>query len=174
MLHDDEADVLAVWKVDRWTGQGLGATGALGDALDAVPSATFVALKDGLRSDQPAWRLIAAVLSEVARTEADNTAKHVASSISHRRTVADRYTGRATVPSGYQSAPAPDGVGRVLVPHPEEARVIRDVAERFLTTTVSQTRAAIDLTDAYVPTSRSPRQAQRNRTVVDDEALSSG
>ena len=49
MLREDEADVLAVWKLDRWTRQGLGAIGALSDALDAVPSATFVALQDGLR-----------------------------------------------------------------------------------------------------------------------------
>ncbi|OII35167.1 hypothetical protein BIU98_04395 [Curtobacterium sp. MMLR14_010] len=161
MLRDGEADVLAVWKLDRWTRQGLGAIGALADTLDATPGATFVAMQDGLRSNQPAWRLIAAVLSEVARTEADNTAKRVASSIAHRRTVAHRYTGGATIPFGFDSVPAPDGVGRVLVHDPEEAVVVREIARRLLESDVSLTKLAIELTARGVPTSRSPKRRAR-------------
>ncbi|PZF10679.1 hypothetical protein DEJ25_12710 [Curtobacterium sp. MCPF17_011] len=161
MLRDGEADVLAVWKLDRWTRQGLGAIGALADTLDATPGATFVAMQDGLRSDQPAWRLIAAVLSEVARTEADNTAKRVASSIAHRRTVAHRYTGGATIPFGFDSVPAPDGVGRVLVHDPEEVVVVREIARRLLESDVSLTKLAIEFTARGVPTSRSPKRRAR-------------
>uniref|UniRef100_A0A942T212 Recombinase family protein n=1 Tax=Neobacillus citreus TaxID=2833578 RepID=A0A942T212_9BACI len=157
MLRDNEADVLAVWKFDRWSRQGLGAVAALVETLDAVPRARFIALSDGLSSDQPAWRIVASVLAEVARMEADNTAARVRSSIALRRQTADRYTGGATVPYGYRSAPAPDGVGRVLVLHPGEAAVVREISDRLLNNE-SQSSIARDLTERGIPTSRSARR----------------
>lgn len=70
MLRDGRADVLCVWKLDRWSRQGLSAIADLVDVLDE--RGLFVAYMDGLRSDQTAWRLIAAVLSEVARAEREH------------------------------------------------------------------------------------------------------
>jgi site-specific DNA recombinase len=151
MLREREADVLAVWKLDRFTRQGLGAIGDLVTVLDAVPGSLFVALQDGLRSDQPAWRLTAAVLSEVARSEADNTAMRVRAANRANRSVG-RFVG-GTVPFGYRPAPR-EGGGRTLVPHPPEVAVIREVAERILR---DESQAAIveDLTERGIPTTRS-------------------
>ena len=92
MLRDGRADVLAVWKFDRWSRQGLGALAALIDVLDARPDALFVADRDGLSSSQPAWRIIASVLAEVARMERENTRARVLSSLAHLRT-SGRYAG---------------------------------------------------------------------------------
>lgn len=159
MLADDDADVLAVWKLDRFTRQGWDGLGALSRTLDARERsgrpARFVALQDGLSSDSPAFRLVAGVLSEVARSEADNTAARARSAIHYRRTVADRYTGGASVPFGYASIPASDGVGRVLVPHEEEAGIVREVTDRILSEE-SLSRIAADLTARGIPTSKSP------------------
>jgi len=152
MLRDDEADVLAVWKFDRWSRQGLGAVAALIATLDARPSALFVALNDGLNSSQPAWRIIASVLAEVARMEADNTSMRVKSAVKTMRH-AGRFPG-GIVPYGYWPVENPDGPGRILTPNPTEAATIREVAERILAGD-SLTRVAADLHEAGVPTPRS-------------------
>ncbi|NNM44530.1 recombinase family protein [Knoellia koreensis] len=130
MLRDGEADVLAVWKFDRWSRQGLGALAALIEVLDERPSALFIADRDGLASSQPAWRIIASVLAEVARMERENTRTRVLSSLAALRT-SGRYAGGQR-PYGYVSAPNPDGPGRVLVIEPTEAEVIREAARRVL------------------------------------------
>lgn len=153
MIRDGEADVLAVWKLDRWTRQGLAAVGSLVTTLDAAPGSLFVALQDGLRSDQAAWRIIASVLAEVARMEAENTAARVRSSIR-----ALKHSGRwqgGVPPLGYRAADAPDGVGRVLVVEPEEAAVLQRYAER-LVAGEPLTRLARDLTAEGFPQARSP------------------
>jgi DNA invertase Pin-like site-specific DNA recombinase len=155
MLTAGEAAVLAVWKLDRLTRQGLGAVGELVSTLDAVPGSLFVAHRDGLRSDQPAWRIIAAVLSEVARTEAENTSARAKSAIAYRKTVTHRFTGGGTIPFGYSSAPAEDGPGRVLVVNEEEAAVVREVAERLLAEREPLSAIVADLTARGVPTSKS-------------------
>jgi site-specific DNA recombinase len=152
MLRDDEADVLAVWKFDRWSRQGLGAVASLIATLDSRPSALFVALNDGLNSSQPAWRIIASVLAEVARMEADNTSMRVKSAVKTMRH-SGRFPG-GVVPFGYWPAENPDGPGRILAPNLEEATTIRQVAERILAGD-SLTRVAADLHDAGVPTPRS-------------------
>ncbi|YP_010678232.1 serine integrase [Arthrobacter phage Reedo] len=153
MLREDEADVLAVWKFDRWSRQGLAAVADLVNTLDAVPSARFVALGDGLNSTQPAWRIIASVLAEVARMEADNTATRVRSSIAALRK-SSRFAG-GVVPFGYRTAPAPDGPGRILEPNPSEAAIIRELADEILAG-ASLFKLALDLTARGVPASRSP------------------
>lgn len=170
LLRAAEADVIAVWKLDRWSRQGLGAIGDLVETLDATPGALFVALQDGLRSDQAAWRLIAAVLSEVARTEADNTAMRVKSSVK-----ALRHSGRwpgGIVPFAYWPADAPDGPGRILKPHPPEAAVVREFADRTIAGE-SLTRLVRDLHDREVPT---PRSAYRRAQIAgkDPEGLDRG
>ncbi|QPX62381.2 serine integrase [Arthrobacter phage Tbone] len=166
LIADGEADVLAVWKLDRFTRQGWDGLGALSRALDARKHdgkpALFVALQDGLTSDQSAFRLIAGVLSEVARSEADNTAARVKHSIAYRKTTTSKYTGGAAVPFGYRSVPAPDGTGRVLVHDPEESAVVREVADRLLAGVEPLSRIAADLQARNVPTSKSPaRRALR-------------
>lgn len=130
MLRDGRADVLAVWKFDRWSRQGLGALAALIDVLDARPDALFVADRDGLASSQPAWRIIASVLAEVARMERENTRARVLSSLAHLRT-SGRYAGGQR-PYGYVSADNPDGPGRILVVDEAEAAIVREASERVL------------------------------------------
>lgn len=138
MLRRGTADVLAVWKFDRWSRQGLGVVARLIDALDArdvaarkrrgATPALFVALRDGLRSDQPAWRIIASVLAEVARMEREATALRVRSAIASNKREG-RWTG-GTPPMGYRSAPRADGPGRVLVVDDAEAAILRSAARR--------------------------------------------
>jgi site-specific DNA recombinase len=167
MLRDSEAEVLAVWKLDRWSRQGLAAVGDLVGTLDEVPGSIFVALRDGLRSDQPAWRITASVISEVARMEAENTAARVKSSVSHLRDTG-RFAG-GTVPFGFRTAPRAAG-GRTLVPDPYEASIVRDVAEKILSGE-SQASIVDSLTAAGVPTTRSAYRVATlaGREPVDEE-----
>lgn len=172
-IADGSADVLAVWKLDRFTRQGWDGLGALSRALDQRPEALFLALQDGLSSDQSAFRLIAGVLSEVARSEADNAAARIKSSIAHRKTVAGKYAGGSAVPFGYRSAPAEDGVGRVLVIDPGEADIVREVARRLLDGGESLTAIARDVAQRGIPTSKSPAR-RAIRSGADPEGLDRG
>ena len=157
MIRDGEIDALAVWKFDRWSRQGLGAVADLIAALDTRPEARFLALRDGLRSEQPAWRIIASVLAEVARMEADNTATRVRSSIATLRH-SRRFPG-GIAPFGYRPAPAPDGPGRVLIVDPIEAAVVRETATRLLDSPASLVTVAMELTERGVPAPRSAARA---------------
>ena len=129
-LRSGDVDVLVVWKWDRWSRQGLPALAALIDAIDARPDALFVAMHDGLRSDAPAWRLIASVLAEVARMEAENTSLRVSRAMRENR-AAGRFTGGPT-PIGYRSAPNPKGPGSILVLDPAESAAMTDAANSIL------------------------------------------
>lgn len=170
MLRDGEADVLVVWKLDRWSRQGIAALGDLVDALDARPSALFVAHRDGLRSDQAAWRIIAAVLAEVARIEAENTSTRVKSSQAHL--LRERRFRGYTVPFGYRSVANPDGPGRVLVHDEVEAPLVRELVARLLGG-ASLTELTNYLNDARVP---APKSAARKARQTDKptEGLSTG
>lgn len=165
LIATGAADVLAVWKFDRWTRQGLAAVGDLVRALDASTGALFVALRDGLRSDQAAFGIIAAVLAEVARAEADNAATRVRSAIAaNKRT--GRYTG-GVVPFGYRPDANPDGPGRILVPHGPEAAIVREIAERIVGGE-SVNSIVLDLNARRVPTTRSAaRSAAREGKPTD-------
>ncbi len=153
MIRDREALVLVVWKLDRWTRQGVTAMGRLVEVLDATEGAEFIAFRDGIRSTQAAWRLTAAVLSEVARTEADNTALRVSSAIRANQQ-AGRFKG-GTVPYGFRPAPSPDGRGRTLVLDSREVATIKRMAAWVL-----EGRPINALTDVLTregaPTTRSP------------------
>lgn len=156
MLDEGEADTLLVWKLDRWTRQGISAMGRLVDVLDRNdPRAEFIAFKDNLRSTQSAWRLTAAVLSEMARTEADNTALRVSAAIRANQQ-AGRFKG-GTVPFGYRPAPAPDGRGRTLILHAPEVAIIKRMAAWVL-----DGRTISSLVDVLaregIPTTRSPHR----------------
>ncbi|QWY81884.1 serine integrase [Microbacterium phage Honk] len=169
MLASGEVDALIVWKLDRLTRGGVGALVPLLDALDAREAAVktggtapLFITTDGHRSDSPAWRIIAAVLAEVARAEVENTAARAASAVHYRRTVTHRFAGGASVPFGYASVPAPDGVGRVLVIDDDEAAIVREAAARILDEGWSPFRVARDLNARLIPTSKSPfRRALR-------------
>jgi DNA invertase Pin-like site-specific DNA recombinase len=167
LLREQEAEVLAVWKLDRWTRQGLGAIGDLVAALDAAPGALFVAMKDSLRSDQASWRLIAAVLSEVARTEADNTAMRVSASFAAGK-ASGRFTG-GTIPFGYRPVKNTDAPGRMLVPVPEEVVELRRAADRLLRGEKVYP-VVRDLNARRVPTARS---AYRRRLLLSGERVES-
>lgn len=131
MLRDGEADVLRVWKFDRWSRMGLSAIADLIDVLDARPDALFIALRDGLRSDQPAWRIIAAVLAEVARMEAEATATRTRSSHEYARRVGFYHGG--VVPFGYRICPHPTlPKKKGLEPDPIEAPALRRMAAMAL------------------------------------------
>ena len=130
LLREGHADVLMVWRFDRWSRQGLGALAALIDVLDARPDALFIADRDGLTSRQPSWRIIASVLAEVARMERESTQMRVRSSIAGLRH-SHRYAG-GNVPYGYRPADIPHGSGRVLVVAEDEAAIVGEVASRVL------------------------------------------
>ncbi|WP_313822323.1 recombinase family protein [Citricoccus sp.] len=164
-LADGEADVLAAWKLDRFTRQGWDGLGELSEALAtrkaAGDPALFYTLHDNMRSDDSTFRLIAGVLSEVARTEAENTVARVVSHIAYQRNVARRWSG-GPIPFGYQSAPAQDGKGRVLVPDPIEAPIVAEVAA-WLVARVTLSDCARRLRDRGVPTAGSPARRARQR-----------
>ncbi|MFS0867190.1 recombinase family protein [Microbacterium sp. 179-B 1A2 NHS] len=159
-LDSGEADALLVWKLDRWTRQGLGAIGRLVEVLDRNPKAEFIALRDGIRSSQPSWRLTAAVLSEVARTEADNTALRVSAAIRANQQ-AGRFKG-GTVPYGYRPAPHPSGRGRTLILDPAEVATIKRMGAWVLDDRPINALADV-LTREQVPTTRSPKRLARIR-----------
>ncbi|MFE7845296.1 recombinase family protein [Microbacterium sp. NPDC057407] len=129
MLRDGEAEVLLVWKFDRWSRQGISAVARLIETLDAAPRTQFVALQDGLNSDQPAWRIIASVLAEVARMESENTRLRVSSFVRHAKEEGRWPGGR--LPVGYRSVPHPSGAGRVLEPDPLAAELLTEAARRL-------------------------------------------
>lgn len=170
MLRDRRADVLAVFKLDRWTREGLPAVADLMRTLEARPGALFVALRDGLRSDQQTWRMTAGVLSEVAAMEAQNTAVRVSAAKRANRE-AGRFTG-GTVPFGYKTAARPEG-GRTLVIDHQEAAIVRELADRVLAGE-SQTALLRDLQGRGVPTTRSARRRAKILGKPDDPNLDAG
>lgn len=164
MIRDGEADVLAVWKLDRLTREGISALGKLLAALDERPEAEFLALQDGLRSHQASWRIIASVLAEVARMEADNTSMRVSASIRDNRRQG-RFVG-GTVPFGYRAADRLGG-GRTLLPYAPEAEIVREVADRILSDE-SQASILQDLTARGIPTTRSAYRIAEMRGAATD------
>ncbi len=152
MLRQGDAEVLAVWKFDRYSRAGLRAVTELIEVLESTPGALFVAMRDGLRSDDRSWRLTVSIMAELARAEAENTSERVRAHIA--RSIQDgRFVGR-TVPFGYRPAPR-DGGGRTLAVDPVEADLVREAAARLL---AGESQAAVvrDWQLRGVPTTRSP------------------
>ncbi|WBQ03776.1 recombinase family protein [Kribbella sp. CA-293567] len=150
-LRTGQSHVLAVWKFDRWSRQGLTALAALIEALDESKTGLFVAERDGLRSSQPAWRIIASVLAEVARMERENIQTRVRSSIAALKK-GGRFSG-GTLAYGYESAKDPNSAGRVLVLSPSESAIVREAASRVLRGE-SVYRITTDFNTRGVPTRR--------------------
>ncbi|PPG35034.1 hypothetical protein C5E10_05380 [Pseudoclavibacter sp. RFBG4] len=160
-LRERRADVLVVWKFDRWSRQGMRSLADLIDTLDEIPTTEFVALQDGLRSAQPAWRIVASVLAEVARMESENTATRVRSSIQWR-VEAGLWRG-GQIPFGYQAAEGKEPNTRTLIPYPPEVAVIEEMASALITGLWTPNRVTEELNQRQVPTGRSAYRTARNR-----------
>jgi site-specific DNA recombinase len=131
MLRLGDADILAVWKADRWSRQGLRAVADLDDVLTERSAARFVAHMDGLDSRDASFDAIFGILAVMARIERKNTRVRVTASIARLRRDG-RFAG-GNVPFGYRPADNPEGFGRVLVVDEGEAAVVREAAARVLT-----------------------------------------
>ncbi|WP_167398938.1 recombinase family protein [Arthrobacter pityocampae] len=133
MLRASDIDVIAVWKFDRWSRQGVRAVADLVDVIDARAAARkpalFVALADGIRSDQASWRMHVSLIAEVGRLERENTAARVASARALQRR-ARKHSG--VVPFGYRTVPHPSGQGRALELDPVDAATVRRARDLVL------------------------------------------
>lgn len=133
MLRDNTADVIAVYKFDRWSRMGARAVADLQDVLDerakSGAPALFLALADGLRSDRPSWDIQVALMAALGRTERELIRSRVKASRDYQR-LARRHSG--VPPYGYQPVPHPSGKGRALDIHPDEAKVARRMVDEVL------------------------------------------
>lgn len=156
MLSSDEADVLWVWALDRWTRQGLAGLPELLQVLDQRPGKRFTTETDGLDSrNADTWEIQLGVSAWAAKRERANIVKRVRSSIAELRRTR-RWSGGA-VPYGYATAPVPDGPGRILVIDHDEKAIVDELADRLLNGEPVW-RLARELTDRGVPTARSERR----------------
>ena len=130
MLSERTADVLAVWRFDRWSRMGIRAVADLADVLEERTDALFVTFFDNLRSDSQMFGMYASMLAETAKAERQNIQVRVKSSIARLRTTG-RYAG-GNVPFGYEPADSTDGPGRILVVVPSEAIEIKKAAKAVL------------------------------------------
>ncbi|MGW6225939.1 recombinase family protein [Cellulosimicrobium cellulans] len=158
MLADGRADVLAVWKFDRFTRQGLGALAGLMDALESRPGTLFVALQDGLRSDSPAWRMVAGMLAEVARMESDDISLRIKSDRAVRLRAG--LWGGGRIPYGYR--PIEVAGGKRLAQETQEVAVVQEIVFRLIAGE-SPWIVAGDLTSRGVP---SPNSAARKALIA--------
>lgn len=172
MLRDGLADVLLVWEMSRWSRVGLSVVSKLVEVLRSREGTLFWAKREGLRSDQPTFAIMAAVIAELARAEAEANRERVLSMrarvLSKTDPSAQRWLG-GKAPMGYaavaRSALSGDddqekGPGKALAIDPYEAQHVREVA-RLITTGHSLTEATRYLNDAKVPTPQSPARRAR-------------
>lgn len=135
MIADGSADVLVSWELSRWSRMGLSAVAKLVAVLEDRPDALLVFHKEGLRSSQPAFGIMAAVIAEVARMEAQGTRDRIRSMRSYVLGLTapedQRWLG-GKVPFGYRAVAREDGKGKRLVIDDEAARHLREVARRLL------------------------------------------
>lgn len=133
MLREGAADVIAVWKFDRWSRQGVRAVADLVETIDERQAsgrpALFVAMGDGIRSDAQTWRMHVSLIAEVGRMERENVQTRVASARKHQRETR-RHSGRPGF--GYRPIPHPSGKGRALEIDPEEAKTVRRAVDLIL------------------------------------------
>lgn len=129
------AEVLAVWEMSRFSRMGLAVVARLVAVLRERPGTLFVAKKEGLRSDQPAFGIMAAVIAEVAAMEAESTRDRILSMRAHvlSQTAPEdqRWLG-GKVPTGYKPVPRDDGKGKRLVLDEDAAAHLREAARRML------------------------------------------
>jgi DNA invertase Pin-like site-specific DNA recombinase len=134
MLASGDAEVLLVWEMSRWSRMGLGAVAKLVAVLREREGLLFVAHKEGLRSDQPAFGIMAAVIAEVAAMEAEGTRDRILSMRSHVLSQTDpneqRWLG-GQPPMGYRAVDRSGAPGRALVIDDYEAAAIRRNAQEL-------------------------------------------
>lgn len=133
MLRDNSADVIAVYKFDRWSRMGARAVADLQDVLDERTAsgspALFLALADGLRSDSPSWDIQVALMAALGRTERELIRSRVKAARDYQRHTR-RHSG--VPPYGYRPIPHPSGNGRALDVDPDEAKVVRRMVDEIL------------------------------------------
>lgn len=133
MLRENKADIIAVYKFDRWSRMGARAVADLQDVLDeraaARRPALFVAVADGLRSDAAAWDIQVALMAALGRTERELIRSRVKSARKYQRETR-RHSG--VPPYGYRPIPHPSGKGRALEIDADEAKVVRRMADEIL------------------------------------------
>jgi len=133
MLRENDADVIAVYKFDRWSRMGARAVADLQDVLDERAAsgspALFLALADGLRSNSPAWDIQVALMAALGRTERELIRSRVKAARDYQRQTR-RHSG--VPPYGYRPVPHPSGKGRALDIDPDEAKVVRRMADEIL------------------------------------------
>ncbi|WP_085368564.1 recombinase family protein [Leifsonia sp. NCR5] len=170
-----KADVLAVWELSRFSRMGLGAVAKLVTVLRERPGSLFVAKKEGLRSDQPAFGIMASVIAEVAAMEAEATRDRIRSMRSHVLSQTDpddqRWLG-GHPPIGYRTVARSDGPGKMLVVDAYEAAQLREVARRLIAGH-ALTEVTHYLVEQGVPTAQSPARKAR-QTGQPTEGLAAG
>lgn len=165
MIADGRADVLVSWELSRWSRMGLTAVAKLVAVLEERPEALLVFHKEGLRSSMPAFGILAAVISEVSKMEAEGTRDRILSMRSHLLSQTDpqeqRWLG-GSPPFGYRATARPGGPGKALVIDPYEVGYARRLFEGFargdkLTDLTSM------LNDEAVPTTMSALRRARQK-----------
>ncbi|MEV8262849.1 recombinase family protein [Microbacterium sp. NPDC077057] len=133
MVAEGRADILISWELSRWSRMGLTAVAKLVGVLQDRPDALLVFHKEGLRSDMPAFGILAAVIAEVARMESEGTRDRIRSMRSHVLSQTDpdsmRWLG-GSPPFSYRAVTRPGG-GKALVPDPFEVPYARRLMEGF-------------------------------------------
>ncbi|QEO10566.1 recombinase family protein [Protaetiibacter larvae] len=163
-IADGQADVLAVWEMSRFSRMGLSVVARLVTVLRERPGSLFVAKKEGLRSDQPAFGIMAAVIAEVAAMEAEATRDRIRSMRAHVLAETDPSSQRwlgGSPPMGYRAVARAEG-GKALAVDDYEAAHLREAA-RMLTHGGTITEVTRYLNDAGVPTPQSAARRARQK-----------
>ncbi len=138
-----EIDCVVVFKLDRLTRGGVSVIGRVIDLLETHNGA-LVAVRDGLDTSKGGGRLTAAVLSEIAKQESENTRIRVMAAQQKAATVG-RMHGGGSRHFGYVRLEN----GPYIGVDPDEAVIVREVAQRVLAGE-SLRKIAFDLNDRGV------------------------
>ncbi|WP_295790875.1 recombinase family protein [uncultured Microbacterium sp.] len=134
-VADGHADVLAVWEMSRWSRMGLPVVARLVEVLRSRQGTLFVAKKEGLRSDQAAFGIMAAVIAEVAAMEAESTRERIMSARAYILAETDpdeqRWLG-GRVPFGYRAVERDGKPGKALVVDEAAAFHVSTAAQMLL------------------------------------------
>lgn len=117
-------DTLIVWKLDRLTRRGMGHIGTLLDRLDGS-GRRIISKMDGVDTSQSQGRIMVALLSEMARSESQNTSIRLKAQRSEAREKGRISSGAP--PCGMMKLE--DGT---IAPDPETGPIARQVIDRIL------------------------------------------
>jgi len=166
LLREGVADTLVTWEFSRWSRMGLSAVLDLIETLESRPGLLFVAHKDGYRSDNSVWRMLAVILAELARAEVEASRARIKAArafhLSQTAPEKQRHLGSG-VPFGYRPIDNPTGPGRVLIPDEGgDADIVREVAQ-MLADGETLTDVTVWLDTNKVPTPQSEARRMRLR-----------